>query len=133
MDDSYRVLAGASYTGLFTLYSILNEPDLFDAYMVNSPSLRWDNGWFLAEQKRHAKIYQSIQTRLWLGVGGNENPKLFEAIDDFLKELKANRSDNFLIEYRKMEGEGHAGMKVESYNRALRYIFGHLKKPAKSP
>ena len=69
-----------------------------------------------------------MKTRMWLGVGGNEKPQMHQGVDDFLEELNAHRSEDFLVEYHKVDDEGHAGMKVESYNRALRYIFGHLKK-----
>jgi len=127
VDDSYRVLGGSSYGGLFALYAMMMDSDLFDAYIALSPSLMWDSGWYLEEQKRRVETFQSIKTRLWLGVGDNENPRMFEAVEAFRAEAESYQSDDFLMEFRVVEGEGHAGMKVESYNRALRFAFGHLK------
>jgi enterochelin esterase-like enzyme len=37
----YRVLFGASNSGLFTVYTLLSEPDAFNAYLASSPMLGW--------------------------------------------------------------------------------------------
>lgn len=36
----YRVLMGHSLAGLFTVYTLIEEPGLFEAYIATSPSLR---------------------------------------------------------------------------------------------
>ncbi len=126
VDDSYRVLGGSSYGGLFTLYAMMRETELFNAYIVLSPSLLWDDGWMLSEQKRRAEEFQSMKTRLWLGVGGEEHPRTIEAAKTFYKEAKSLKSDDFQLELKILEGEGHAGVKPGAYSRGLRFAFGHL-------
>ncbi len=46
---NYRSLIGHSYAGLFTIYSLLNQPDLFSNYIAIDPSLDWDNQKLLTE------------------------------------------------------------------------------------
>jgi len=40
----YRMLAGHSYGGLFTIHTLLTKPELFNSYVALDPSLWWDNG-----------------------------------------------------------------------------------------
>lgn len=45
--DGYRILMGHSLAGLFTLYAMTDEPTLFRAWLVTSPTLDWDDGYAL--------------------------------------------------------------------------------------
>ncbi len=40
--DGYRILFGHSLGGLFGLYLLADEPELFRAYLITSPTLDWD-------------------------------------------------------------------------------------------
>ena len=40
---SYRTLIGHSYGGLFTIATLIEQPDLFANYLAVDPSLDWDN------------------------------------------------------------------------------------------
>ena len=40
--NGHNVLIGHSYGGLFTMYTFLNHPELFDTYIAIDPSLWWD-------------------------------------------------------------------------------------------
>ena len=41
--NSFKILTGHSLGGLFAVHTLINEPDLFDAYISISPSMWWDN------------------------------------------------------------------------------------------
>ena len=40
---NFRTLIGHSYGGLFTIYTLINRPELFSNYIAIDPSLDWDN------------------------------------------------------------------------------------------
>ncbi len=40
----YRILAGHSLGGLFTIHSMISKPGLFNSYVAVSPALQWENG-----------------------------------------------------------------------------------------
>ena len=42
-----NILWGHSLGGMFVLYTLFKEPQLFDAYIAADPSLWWDNGYML--------------------------------------------------------------------------------------
>jgi predicted alpha/beta superfamily hydrolase len=49
---NFRSLIGHSYGGLFTLYTLINHPELFSNYLAIDPSLDWDNQKLLKEAQK---------------------------------------------------------------------------------
>jgi len=47
----YRTLIGHSYAGLFTIYTLINQPHLFQNYIAIDPSLDWDHQKLLNQAK----------------------------------------------------------------------------------
>jgi len=47
----YRTLIGHSYAGLFTIYTLINHPQLFQNYIAIDPSLDWDHQKLLNQAK----------------------------------------------------------------------------------
>ena len=48
---NYRTLIGHSYGGLFTIYTLINHPELFSNYIAIDPSLDWDDQKLLNEAR----------------------------------------------------------------------------------
>ncbi len=47
--SAHRILVGHSYGGLFTIHTLLEQPDLFTNYIALDPSLDWDDGRWLEQ------------------------------------------------------------------------------------
>lgn len=74
----FRILTGISYGGLFTNYTMITRPDLFDAYISIDPSLWWDNfrligdsRKFFQEQEFFSKILYFTQSEIPM-MGGDK-------------------------------------------------------------
>jgi predicted alpha/beta superfamily hydrolase len=48
---NFRTLIGHSYGGLFTIYTLINHPELFSNYIAIDPSLDWNDQKLLTEAK----------------------------------------------------------------------------------
>lgn len=48
---NYRTLIGHSYGGLFTIYTLINRPELFSNYLAIDPSLDWDSQKLLTQTR----------------------------------------------------------------------------------
>ena len=48
---NYRTLVGHSYGGLFTISTLIHQPNLFSNYLAIDPSLDWDNQKLLKESQ----------------------------------------------------------------------------------
>jgi predicted alpha/beta superfamily hydrolase len=77
---------GHSYGGLFGVYLLVHHPELFNHYLIVSPSLWYDNHLLLkkAQQKRDFNLHE--QTQAYFIIGDQENKGDYRMIDD-LKSL----------------------------------------------
>ena len=122
-DPSYRVLAGASLGGLFTLYAMYTRPDLFQAYIAATPAVLVGNGWLFGYEDEFAKANRPLKARLFVSGGGNESPGFLSGILRLNQRIASRRTPGLAYEFRIIDGERHAGMQLESYVRGLRFAF----------
>jgi predicted alpha/beta superfamily hydrolase len=122
-DTSYRVLAGASLGGLFTLYTLLSSPDLFQAYIAATPAVGVGDDWLFQYEDRFARSGAKLKGRLYMTVGGNESPAYVNDIIRFNQRLAARRYAGLNYDFHIVEGERHGGTPFESYTRGLRFAL----------
>jgi predicted alpha/beta superfamily hydrolase len=125
-DPSYRVLAGASLGGLFTLYSMYSRPGLFQAYIAATPAVVVGNDWLFGYENEFAKSGRPLTARLFVSGGGNEAPGFLGGILRFNQRIASRRAPGLAYEFRIIDGERHAGMQLESYVRGLRFVFAPM-------
>ena len=126
VDSSYRVLAGASLGGLFTLYAMYTKPELFEAYIAATPAVVVGNDWLLGYEESFAKSGRALDTRLHVSGGGNESPSFLGGILRFNQRVASRKHAGLAYEFRIVDGERHAGMQMEAYTRGLRFAFAPL-------
>lgn len=120
-DPTRRILGGHSFGGLFTLYAMFTEPSLFWGYLAGSPDITWDNDFLVKQEADFATKHKNLPVRLFMGVGGAE--QLVTPGVGFVRTFSARNYDGLQWDARVIEGEGHAGVKPEFYNRGLRFLF----------
>lgn len=118
----YRVIMGHSLAGLFAIYTLATNPDLFTAYIATSPSI------WAAEPKE--LLIDRLQTSaakmppgryLYMSVGGNEPEALHERLRELHGTIKAIREGKLEYAFDTFEGEGH--VPILGFYRALRGLF----------
>ena len=67
---SFRTLIGHSYGGLFTVYTLINHPELFNNYLAIDPSLDWDNQKVLNESKQILETKNFDGKSLFMSLSG---------------------------------------------------------------
>ncbi|WP_223034195.1 alpha/beta hydrolase-fold protein [Hanstruepera marina] len=67
---NYRTLIGHSYAGLFAIYTMLNEPDLFANYISIDPSLDWDDQKIMKQAKSDFLNKNFNGKGLFMSLGG---------------------------------------------------------------
>jgi predicted alpha/beta superfamily hydrolase len=115
-----RTLMGSSLGGLFTLYTLFNEAELFNRYVLTSPAINWGNGIIFSYEKKYAEEYSDTPVKLFMTVGGYENVESFQNFADRLKEKKYK---GLQLKTIVVDGIGHSGSKAEGYTRGLQYVF----------
>ncbi|MEI9942995.1 MAG: alpha/beta hydrolase-fold protein [Chitinophagaceae bacterium] len=124
-DKNDRTLVGCSLGGLFTMYTLFTQPDLFQRYVAASPAFGWDNDVLSKHEQSYFDKKVTLPARLYMIMGGVErNEPNFEKL---VKRLDDRHYTSLQIESRVLENTGHSGTKGEGYARGLQYVF---KKPS---
>jgi predicted alpha/beta superfamily hydrolase len=122
-DPTRRILAGQSFGGLFTLYTMFTDPSMFWGYLAGSPDFLWDNNFLVKQEAEFAAKRKDLPVRLYLGVGGAE--ELVTPGVSFVRTLASRNYTGLHWDGRVIEGERHSGMKPEFFNRGLRFLFSN--------
>src|SRR6185295_7476995 len=121
-DATQRVLLGSSFGGLFTLYAMFAEPELFNGYVSASPAVPYGDRFAFKQEAEYAGKRRDLPVRLFVAVGGAE--ELAQPVEEFAQIVSGRGYKGLQMESRVIEGERHAGNKPEAFNRGLRFIFG---------
>ena len=109
---SFRTLIGHSYGGLFTLYSLVNHPELFSNYIAIDPSLDWDNQQLLKEAKDKLANNNYQDKSLFMSLNGQLNMQdptitidnVMQDTSDFTLFPRSNIAFSGLIKQNKQNG-----------------------------
>ncbi len=109
---NFRTVIGHSYGGLFTIYTLLNHPQLFSNYIAIDPSLDWDNQKLLteAQDKLISKNYKGKS--LFISLSGQlhmQNPQItidnvMQDTSDFTLFARSNIAFSNMIKQNKTNG-----------------------------
>lgn len=117
-----RTLIGSSLGGLFTLYALFNQTDLFNRYVLTSPAVAWDNGITFTYEKNYAAKNKNLPINLYMAIGKYET-SMMKGFEFLISQIKNSNYKNLKMETKVLEGTGHSGSKAEGYTRGLQYVF----------
>ena len=128
--NGFRILCGQSLSSLFALYSFLEQPDIFDAYILGSFGFYKESLSVLFENelKRNSDI-KSIGTK-YLFVGNGKLDKndpdgtITKRGDQFLELLKQTVPSSVMMKCKVYEEEGH--VPYTTIYDGLKWIYNNL-------
>ncbi|MPY93395.1 MAG: hypothetical protein GEV08_10100 [Acidimicrobiia bacterium] len=123
-----RVLVGHSMTALFGAHTLLVEPSSFDAYLLASPSLWWDERAMLRDSAL-TRTEPPLGADAYVSVGGAEdNPTT--AFDmganarGLVEVLRARGGDGrHRVTFEVLDGETHHSTTGQAVSRGLRALL----------
>ena len=127
-DPRDRTFVGHSYGGLFGSFVLISKPEMFQRYILVSPSLWYDNKVIFEMENKFAAQRDNLHARVFLGVGSYENqPQHGRAMVDDLMALEAalnahNYSD-LHINSHVFPDETHNSVFPSALTRGLRVVF----------
>jgi len=108
----YRSLIGHSYGGLFSIYTLIHKPELFENYFAIDPSLDWDDQLMLKQLKEVFTTERFVNKSLYISLSGQlhmQKPEmtLENVMQDDSEFTLFARSNIAFSEYlRENSGEG---------------------------
>jgi predicted alpha/beta superfamily hydrolase len=124
----YRVLAGHSFGGLFSIHAMFSRPDLFNAHIAVSPSLDWDNKLLIRRATKFLKERKEWNKTLFVTLG-DEPGGIFDGFERFKEILTQYQPKGFEWEAVQMKDEDHGSVVLRSHYAGLRKIFDGWQMP----
>ena len=117
----FRVFAGHSLGGLFVVYSFVEKPDLFNAYIAASPVLGWDNSYVIKRAETVFKQDKQWKKRLFAAMG--DEPEYMAGFNSFQSLLKREKPKDFEFAFQQFKDENHGSVVLPAYYAGLRMAF----------
>ncbi|WP_197490673.1 alpha/beta hydrolase [Planctomyces sp. SH-PL62] len=141
IDRSRQTLFGHSFGGLFTLHVLFTRPETFQTYVAASPSLWWNGGSILMEEKsfleggpagkaaarvlltsgelerKTAPIESKERARLL------ENRRLAGSAKEMVDRMDAAGVPGLSVEYREFVEENHGSVVLPAASRGARFAL----------
>jgi predicted alpha/beta superfamily hydrolase len=135
-DMSRKVYAGHSLGGLFGSYVLLTRPQMFQSYILSSPSLWFDKRAILKSESAYAAAHTDLPARVMMSAGMYETvrpgPRYFKQNDmigdmrAFERTLKAHAYPHLSIDSKVIEDEDHLTVFPAAISRGLLWALpGH--------
>lgn len=120
--ESYRVLIGHSYGGVFAMYSLLTDPDLFNAYIAIDPSLGFKDHLMIKNARMEFTMEKNWKKALFIAgrEGGAMKDMGVDAMEDLLKSSAPKGLSWKVVAY---PDEDHGSVPFKSAYDGLRFIF----------
>jgi predicted alpha/beta superfamily hydrolase len=123
--NSRNVLFGGSNAGLFTVFALLEKPDMFIAGVAGSPMIGHckDYMYGMADNLENKDRY--IGKCLYMIYGENDYLRCADYVNEFYDYIKSKDTDGFHSDLVMLEDEGHVPYMC-LYN-GLKYVFTKIK------
>lgn len=119
-----RVLVGHSYGGLFGAWALLERPDLFDGYILASPSLWYDTHLPLRLEAALPAPRRAFAARVYAATGAlevNAERDMPEDLRRFAARLSRERYPNLELRAEILDDETHNSVFPRALSNGLRY------------
>lgn len=125
--SKYRLFSGNSRGGLLVMYSLLYNPDLFQARFCYSPAFWRENNLIVSKVSDYLSSTDTLNTFLYMSLGDGENDKMKNGFDEMTKSIK-EKTPNGLIWYSELTKKaGHQNNPEISASVGIGKWRGYLK------
>jgi len=129
VESNYRVtsanrgIGGYSYGGLFSLYVLFKQPELFNIYYAGSPAIGHDKGVLFNYEKEYASSHKDLNAKLFMSTGGSEDSLMVSNMKKMAILLQSRNYAGLTIETHVFPDETHQSCIPSSIMRALRVLY----------
>ncbi|HXD29930.1 MAG TPA: alpha/beta hydrolase-fold protein [Pyrinomonadaceae bacterium] len=124
----YRILAGHSFGGLFTIHTMVTRPELFGSYVAVSPSLQWADEATLKKAEEFLKTRKEFNATLFTSLG-NEPGDIGDSFELFKSALAKSQIKNFDWQAEQLKDEDHGSVVLRSHYFGLRKVYDGWQMP----
>ena len=124
----YRIIVGHSLGGLLAIYTLLSQPDMFQAYVAISPSLQWDRELLLRNAQAAWSRDKELDRFLYFTLG-TEPENITAGNRNFAAFLDKRAPAKLRWSYHLMEREDHGSTPHKTVYDGLQQLFEGWRLP----
>lgn len=110
-----RWLVGHSFSGLFGLRTLFTTPELFDRYLLASPSIWWHDRAILSFESQYAESHDDLAATVFVSAGEHElaaRPdgdafRMRANVEELVAQLDARGYPTLDLDHQILAGESH--------------------------
>jgi len=118
-----RCIIGHSAGGLFAIYALENQPNLFNSFICIDPSLWYDNELYVKKMPEFLLKNKDIKKKLFITLSNEKDMGVFPFIDVLVK----NAPEGFDWDYIHYKDETHNSLGFKSICDGFEMIFKNWK------
>ncbi len=123
-DDSQRTLSGHSLGGLFALYTLFSEPQLFQNYIASSPYTSYDLYELLSLEEKNKIEIENANSNLFISYGATEDEEKYVLPNTKIVEhIQQRGSDYINLKFRIFDEGVHFSTPAEAMAYGLMHSF----------
>ena len=112
--------------GLLGLQLLVERPELFDDYVLVSPSLWWDNSSLAAKAMAFAKSHPASPERVFIAMAKDDTP-MRKPVASVIAAFKRHTRAPFTWQYMDFPKETHATILHRAAYRGFEFLGGTAK------
>ncbi len=129
-DPERRTLVGQSLGGSFGAWVLLTRPELFESYILTSPSLWFHDRNIFDVEEVYAKNNKDLKARVYFAVGEYERPEFRNTRNDmvgdqreFVNKLRSRDYPGLIIKDEVISEALHETTFPIGFTRGVRWLF----------
>ena len=123
-DTNMRILSGYSFGGLFGLYALFHDPDLFNKYFIGSPTIRYSNGITYEFEASYAAAHKDLEADVFISSGALESLTA-DHMNKMAEKLLSRNYKSMKLETVIFENETHVTCYPAAMSRGLVELFNN--------
>jgi predicted alpha/beta superfamily hydrolase len=123
VDPDDRTIMGLSFSGLFSSYLLFTESDLFNRYVIVSPSLWWDDGVVFRYESDRWIRSKTLPARIFLAAGEQDGSAILRDLQRMQEVLAARSYEGLQYRVRLFPDETHRTVFPLAVSHGLRFVF----------
>ncbi len=124
IDTNMRMLSGYSAGGLFGLYALFHDPDLFQKYFIGSPSTMYNDGITYEYEENYASANSDLEAEVFMSAGALEIP-LAKNMEKMIEILLSRNYKSLKLESAIFDNETHVTCYPAALSRSLVELFNN--------
>ncbi len=119
--NDHKTLIGQSLGGLLATEILMKKADLFDDYIIVSPSLWWDKQKLVKGADEFFKANQQLKKRVFVSLG-KEHPTMHKVADKLVEAMRKSGNDQLTVYYEPILDEDHATILHSAVYQAFKVL-----------